>query len=164
MGNAAALVAPAISAGVALMSAIVAAVSWWRSRAARDEAARQASIASDSAASAASALKQLVEVQAGREERQRTREAAAERDPWVRRGKGNELSFFNDSPTAKYAIDVKILANDQPWTHATFPHVGAKRSLEVVEYTAPLAEMRAEITWHLVEDCSDESQSQSIRW
>lgn len=164
MGNVVTVWAPAISSGVALVSAIVAAVSWWRSRAARDEATRQASIASDSAASAASSLKQLVDGQTRRDERQRAREALAERDPWERRLKGDELSFFNDSPTGKYAVNVQLFASDQPWTETTAPFVGPKRSLEVVEYTAVLAEMRAEITWNLVNDCSDEPQSQTIRW
>jgi hypothetical protein len=163
MGNVATVWAPVVSAGVALVSAIAAAVSWWRSRAARDEAARQANIASDSAASAATSLKQLVDVHASRDERQRAREAIAERDPWIPQRDGNELSFFNDSPTAKYAVNVQLCANDQPWTQATATFVGPKRSLEV-GYTAISAEIRAEITWHLREDCSDEPQSQSIQW
>jgi hypothetical protein len=156
--------APVVSAAVAIASGSGAVYSWFRARGEREEAARQAKAATDSASSAAGSLKQVAELLTRRDERQQAREAAVERDPWSPQRDGNELRFVNDSATPKHGVNVKIFANDQPWIDETFPYVGPGRPVEIDSYVAISAEMRAEITWHLEEKLTDNPSPQTITW
>jgi hypothetical protein len=149
--------APVASAAVAIAGAIASTVSWRRSRAERAESTRQAKIATDSAAEAAGALKQIAELQGQQHQRQQVREAVAERDPWILQripGADTEANLFNDTGTAKYGITVIIYARDQLWEEKKIQFVGPKRSAPInfLDISGP---MRAKIAWHLVEDCSE---------
>jgi hypothetical protein len=156
--------APVASAAVAIASGCGALYSWFRARGEREQAARQAKSATESAASAADSLKQLAQLQTRRDERLQAREEAVERDPWVPQRDGNDLRFVNDSATPKYGVEVKIVANDQLWIEEEFPFVGPGRPAEIDSYVALSAEMRAEITWHLLEDLTDNPPPQTIKW
>ncbi|MEE6167674.1 MULTISPECIES: hypothetical protein [unclassified Mycolicibacterium] len=166
----------AVSAGVALIGGIVSVVMWLRSKGEREEAGRQrreatrqAEIATKSAESAANALTEIAALQKQRDQRDQARAAAAERDPWQLQklpDTSMEANLFNDSPTPKYCVNVRIVIEDDAagtFAEKTIPFVGAKRPARIpyVDLAAPI---QAIITWHLAEDCSDDPQTQTIEW
>jgi hypothetical protein len=129
----------------------------------RKEAARQAKIATDSAKSAANALTEIAALQKQRDQRQRSLQAVQERDPWLLPSPDDpETDLFNDTDTPKYDVNVKVFVTDQLWQEKTIPFVGPRRPARIPWLTVGNGPTRVEITWHLLEDCSDVQPPQTI--
>jgi hypothetical protein len=97
--------------------------------------------------------------------REQVRAAAEERDPWsINPALGAEADLVNNSGTAKYNVTVKIFAADQLWDEeVVIPFVGRGRPARI-SFLDLNAEMKATITWHLHEDCSDDLPPRTITW
>lgn len=159
----------AVSAVVAVIGGVVSVVMWLRAKGEREEAARQAKIATDSAQSAANALSDIAQLQKQRDQRQQSRDAAAERDPWLIHQLPDtelEADLYNDSDTPKYCVNVLIeIEGDVAGSFAdkTFPLVGPRRRARI-PYVRVGAPVRATITWYLDEECEDDPLTQTIDW
>jgi hypothetical protein len=160
---------PVASAAVSIASAAGSAYGWFRAHGERDEAARQAKVASDSAAEAAGALKQIAELRTKQDQRQETHQLVQEHDPWsIHPVDGAHADLQNNSDTAKYAVNVKIYAGGgfeahNQFTDDTIAFVGPRRSARI-GYIDLNGEVTAIITWHLFEDGSDDQPPQTITW
>jgi hypothetical protein len=160
--------APVASATVAVVGGAISIYGWVRTRGERAKAAEQAKIATQAAADASSALKQIAELHVKQDQRQQSRAAAEEREPWsIKPINAAQADLVNNSATPKYGINVKIYAGgDQPhhrFSDDNIPFVGPRRSRRIT-YIDINAEMTAIITWHLLEDLSDDQPPQTITW
>jgi hypothetical protein len=160
--------APVAGAAVAAASAGGSLYAWIRARGERAESARQAKIATDSAADAAGALRQIAELHIKQDERQQSRQLAQERDPWtIHPIDGAHANLINNAETAKYGINVKIYAGGfdphNQFTDDKIDFIGPRRSGRI-GYVDVNGDVTAVITWHLLEDRSDEQLPQTITW
>jgi hypothetical protein len=134
----------------------------------RAKAAEQAKIATQAAADASGALKQIAELHVKQDQRQQSRAAAEEREPWsIEPINAAQADLINNSATPKYCVNAKIYAgDDQPhhrFSDDNILFVGPRRSGRIT-YIDTSAEMTAIITWHLLEDLSDDQPPQTITW
>jgi hypothetical protein len=149
---------------VSAIGGVVSVVAWIRAKSEREEATRQAKIATDSAATVASAAEQIAGVQTKQDQRQQLRQLAEDRAPWsITPINGAQADLINNADTAKYATTIKIYANDQRFSEENIRFVGPRRSARISNIDLS-AEMKAVITWHLIEDESDEQPPQIITW
>jgi hypothetical protein len=160
--------APVASAVVAAAGAGGSLFGFLRARGERKEAARQAAIATESAATVAVATKQLAELRTEQDQRQRARETAAERDPWsISPIDDTHAELLNNTDTPKHGINVKVYSGSRDpynlFSDDSIPFIGPRRSARI-GYVALWSGVEAVITWHFLEDCSDEQPPQIITW
>jgi hypothetical protein len=153
--------APVVSATVSMIAGAGSVYGWWRAKGERRKAA-------DSAATAAGALKQIAELHTQHDQRQQSREAAEQRDPWsIQPINGAQADLVNNTGTPKYGINVKIYAGgNEPhnlFADDNIDFVGPRRSARIT-YINLNAEIKAIITWHLLENQTDEQPPQIITW
>jgi len=158
-------VAAAVSALVAVTGGLVSIVYWLRTKGEHEEAARQAGIATDAAAATSEAVQQLAQLRQGQEQRAQAQLSAEERKPWsIERVSDAVADLANHSSTAKHGITVKLFANDDAFSTDEFDFIGPHRSERTTYINFGNAYVRAVITWHLREDCTDDIPPQTITW
>jgi hypothetical protein len=150
------------AAGVSAASAVGSLIGWWRSRAAKNEAAEQALIATEAQVSAADALKQIADAGTARQETQAKRSAAEEIEPWAVDpvpGSGMACYLRNKTGVPKYGISVAGKFVNHP---NSFDFIGPRDHKQFGVTTNINAPVSVEVTWHLREDRTDTLPPQTI--
>lgn len=150
------------AAGVSATSAVGSLVGWLLSRAAKNEAAEQARIATVAQVSTADALKRIADAGAAQQETQAQRLAAEEIDPWAVEpvpGYTTACYLRNKTDTPKYGITIAGKFVNQP---NSFDFIGPRDRKQFGVITNVNVPVSVEVTWHLSQDRTDTLPPQTI--
>jgi hypothetical protein len=152
------------AAGVAAASAVGSLIGWWRSRAAKKEAAEQARLATEAQVGVADALKRIADAGTAQQEAEAQRLAAEEIEPWVVDpipGNANASYLRNKTGTPKYGIAIANAASFVIEPNS-FHFIGPYDQKQFTVMKGSNRDLSAKVTWHQREDRADPLPPQTI--
>jgi hypothetical protein len=151
-----------VAAGISAVSAAASLIGWWRSRAAKAEATKQARLATEARVSTAADVKRIADAGAAQQQAQAERLSAEEVQPWTVEpipGYTTACNLRNNTGTPKYGITIAGEFVDEP---NSFDFIGPRGYKQFGVFSGISAVVSVEITWHMREDRADVLPPQTI--